>query len=269
MSEALWSPKASRNWDDFSQRLFSLLKRYEFLGINYAKSAFLVTYDAKITEKNKDLEISLQNEFSGTDIRYTLDGSTVTATSAKYTSPFTISETKTVKASVFEEDKPVGKLLNQSFKYHKAIGKNVTYVSEINNSYKGTGVYNMVNSIRGSKNFHDGHWQAWLDTDMELMIDLGAEMQVEKVTVGAMENQIPGIYFPTVFKVLVSVNGTDFSQVGTLKRAYLQNDVPALEDFKITFNSSKARYVKVIAEGYKKEKGKGGVFIFIDEISIN
>ncbi|PCH74806.1 MAG: beta-N-acetylhexosaminidase [Flavobacteriaceae bacterium] len=269
MSETLWSPKASRDWDDFSQRLMPLLNRYEFLGINYAKSAFLVTYEAVITSDKKELEISLQNEFSGTDIRYTLDGSPVTATSATYLSPFIIRETNTVKASVFENDIPVGKLLEQSFVYHKAIGKSVSYISEINNSYKGTGVYNMVNSIRGSKNFHDGHWQAWLDMDMELLIDLEVETEVENVIVGAMENQIPGIYFPTGFKVLLSLDGTNFKEAGVLKRDFVKNEIPLLKDFKIEFTPTQARYVKVVVEGYKKEKKTGGVFIFIDEVFIN
>jgi len=40
MAEALWSPKEVKNWDDFYRRIQTFTKRYDIIGINYAKSAF-------------------------------------------------------------------------------------------------------------------------------------------------------------------------------------------------------------------------------------
>ena len=40
MAEALWSPKEVKNWDDFYRRIQLFTKRYDQMGINYAKSAF-------------------------------------------------------------------------------------------------------------------------------------------------------------------------------------------------------------------------------------
>jgi len=40
MAEALWSPKEVKNWDDFYRRIQTFTKRYDIMGINYAKSAF-------------------------------------------------------------------------------------------------------------------------------------------------------------------------------------------------------------------------------------
>ena len=40
LSEVLWSPKASRNWDDFSGRLQVQFKRYDLWKINYSKAFF-------------------------------------------------------------------------------------------------------------------------------------------------------------------------------------------------------------------------------------
>ena len=40
MSEALWSSKEVKNWDDFYRRIQLFTKRYDQMGINYAKSAF-------------------------------------------------------------------------------------------------------------------------------------------------------------------------------------------------------------------------------------
>lgn len=38
LAEVVWSPKESRNWEDFKNRIPKQLKRYEFRGINYAKA---------------------------------------------------------------------------------------------------------------------------------------------------------------------------------------------------------------------------------------
>ncbi|MCX6238124.1 MAG: beta-N-acetylhexosaminidase [Bacteroidia bacterium] len=40
MAEVLWSPKETRNWDDFLNRIQTFTKRYDQMGINYSKSAF-------------------------------------------------------------------------------------------------------------------------------------------------------------------------------------------------------------------------------------
>ena len=51
MAEALWSPKEVKNWDDFYRRIQTFTKRYDIMGINYAKSAFKVA--ARTTEPAK------------------------------------------------------------------------------------------------------------------------------------------------------------------------------------------------------------------------
>lgn len=37
LSEVVWSPQESRNWDDFKNRLEDMSKRYDAMGLNYAK----------------------------------------------------------------------------------------------------------------------------------------------------------------------------------------------------------------------------------------
>jgi hexosaminidase len=39
LSEALWSPKEVRNWDNFVHRIALFEKRYDLMGINYSRSA--------------------------------------------------------------------------------------------------------------------------------------------------------------------------------------------------------------------------------------
>jgi len=269
LAETVWSPKESRDWDDFSARVRSLLARYEHLGINYAKSAYLVTADTQINIENKAVEVLLKNEFPNSNIQYTLDGSDLSSTSVKYMKPIKLTETTNIKASLFENDKPVGKVFHKTIKFHKAIGKKVSYNEIYSDSYQGAGAFGMVNSLRGTKNFHDGQWQAWLDKDMEVIIDLEQQTTLHQVIVGSMENQGPGIYYPSKVSVLVSQDGVTFQDVGSIKHAYAKSGASELKDFVVDFKEVNARYVKVIATNLKTIPSGGGVWLFIDEIVID
>ncbi|WP_372793461.1 family 20 glycosylhydrolase, partial [Lutibacter sp.] len=269
LAETVWSSKELRNWDDFSSRIITMFNRYDYLGINYAKSAYLVTANTAINLEKKVMEVILKNEFSNSDIRYTLDGSELNNSSEKYINPIQLSETTTIKASLFENDKAIGKELNKTIKFHKAVGKIVTYKEIYSDSYKGAGEFGMVNALRGTKNFHDGQWQAWLGKDMELTIDLEEETSISEVTVGSIENQGPGIYFPIQVTVFISNDGENYQEVGSVNRDYAKNTASELKDFVIEFKEQNARYVKVVATNLKKTPNGGDVWLFIDEILID
>ncbi|TDU43051.1 hexosaminidase [Gelidibacter sediminis] len=269
LSEAVWSPKASRNWDDFSKRILSQFKRYDYLDVNYAKSAFLVMEDVKIDMETKEVSVELKNEFTDADIRYSLNDEKLTDKATKYTQPLKIDKTTTIHASLFKDDQPVGVQFSKTIAFHKAVGKKVTFKEIYDERYQGEGEFGLVNTLRGTKNFQDGHWQAWLAKGMEAVVDLGEEMPIHEVILGTLENQGPGIYFPTAVKVYVSNDGKSYKEVGVEKRPFAKNPSFDLKDFKITFDEQSVRYVKVVAESMKTLPNGGDVWLFVDEIVIN
>lgn len=269
LAETVWSPKELRDWDSFTPRITSMFDRYQYLGINYAKSAYLITADTKINLSEKVVEIILKNEFSNSDIRYTLDGSELNDASEKYKNPIQIIGTTNVKASFFENNKPIGKEFAKTIKFHKGVGKKVSYKEIYNKNYQGAGEFGMVNAMRGTKNFHDGQWQAWLGNDMEVVINLEEEALISQVTVGSIESQGSGIYFPIEIKVFVSEDGITYKKVGEIKRAFAKNATSELKDFNINFEKIKAQFVKVIATNLKKSPSGGGTWLFVDEILID
>ena len=269
LSEVLWSPKESRNWNDFTSRLTYLLQRYNYLGINYARSAFLVTASSNADLVQKQINITLKNEFPNADIRYVLGNKNIDHNAIKYTSPIPFKETTILKASLFQNDKPVGKTFTDTIVFHKAVAHKVIYLTPYNQNYKGDGPFQMVNTIRGSKNFHDGQWQAWLVNDMELVIDLEKQESVEQVTVGTLESQGSGVNFPTKIKILVSNDGLTYKEVGKITRPYAPNVSSELKDFKISFEKQDARYIKVIAGNLKKSPKGESSWLFVDEILVN
>ena len=269
LAETVWSSKKLKDWDSFSKRITSMFKRYELLGINYAKSVYLVTADGKMNTGEKVVEVILKNEFPKSDIRYSIDGNELNSESKKYTEPIKITKTTNLKASLFKNNKPIGRELNQTIKFHKGLGKRVIYNEMYSDSYKGVGEFNMINTLRGTKNFRDGQWQAWLDKDMEVVIDLEKETSISQVIVGSMENQGPGIYYPTKIEVFISEDGKKYKIAGSVEKAYAKNAGSELKDFKINFSEQKARFVKVVATSLKQTPTGGSVWLFIDEILID
>ena len=269
MSETLWSSKESRNWENFSKRIETLFTRFDKMGINYAKSAYLVTEDVKIDMDTKEVSVILQNEFTDADIRYALNKDEVTENATKYTKPLVIDKTTTLKASLFKNDKPVGKTFVKTIEFHKAVGKSVTYKENYSKQYQGEGQFGLVNTLRGTKNFHDGHWRGWTGNDMDVVIDLGKETSVSNVGVGTLENQGPQIYFPTAIRVYVSKDGKNFTEVGKIKRPFKKNPTSELKTFEVSFDAQSVRYVKVIAESLKNRPNGGYGWLFVDEILID
>jgi len=269
LSETLWSTKESRNWNDFTPRLISLMQRYNYLGINYAKSAYLVTASSTANLSQKQINVTLKNEFPNPDIRYVLGDKNIEHNPVKYTSPIEFKETTILKASLFQDDKPIGKTFTDTIIFHKAVAHKVNYLTPYNQSYKGDGPFTMVNSIRGSKNFHDGQWQAWLVNDMELVVDLEKQESIQEVTLGTLESQGAGVNFPTQIKVLVSNDGLTYKEVGKVTRPYAANVSSELKDFKISFEKRNARFVKVIAYNLKKSPKGESSWLFVDEVLVN
>lgn len=267
LSETLWSPKNNRSWNDFTSRLFPLLKRYDYLGINYSKSAYLVTATSTADLANKSIKIELKNEFPNPDIRYVLGDKSIEVDAVKYVKPIEIKESTVLKASLFQDNKPVGKTYTDSIVFHKAFANKVKFNTLYNSNYKGDD-YTLANAIRGSKNFHDGQWQAWLVDDMNVVIDLETTKTISEVALGSLENQGAGIYFPTEIKAFVSTDGINYKEVGKVEHPFAINSYVELKDFKMKFKPTDAKYVKVVATNLKKSPKGDSSFMFFDEIVV-
>lgn len=269
LSETVWSTKESRNWDDFSQRLKTMLTRYDLLGINYAKSSFIITSKVKADIESKTVALTLHNEFTDSKIKYALDNEELSNNSKSFTAPIILNKTTVVKAVLFENNKPKGEVFRDTIKFHKAVSSKVDYKTNFNERYQGSGEFSLVNTLRGTENFRDGRWQAWLNKGAHVVIDLGQEKTINQVLVGSMENQKNSIYYPTQLTVSVSNDGEIFTEVKKIERSFKTNNESELKEFIIDFDEQKARYIKLEADFSKKENNFKEVWIFIDEILIN
>jgi hexosaminidase len=105
LSELGWSPASEHDWNDFLKRLTAELARYRALGIGYSDTAFAPAFDVTAGGKGT-LRVALSDQTNFGGIRYTVDGSVPTTTSARYTRPLEFSAQRrvTLRAATFAPD---------------------------------------------------------------------------------------------------------------------------------------------------------------------
>ena len=74
LAECLWSPKASRNWNRFTQKVENNFERMDIRQVKYAKAMYDPIFTGKKDSKDSVL-IELSTDVDGLDIHYSFDNS--------------------------------------------------------------------------------------------------------------------------------------------------------------------------------------------------
>ncbi len=272
LAETVWSPAATKNWNDFSRRLQFHFKAFDAKGLHYSPGNF--TVDIKPAAKNGKLEVALFSEVPTASIFYTTDGSVPTVSSAVYTQPIAVESTQTIRAVTVQN----GKIMNlqpveQRFVMHKAVGANVQYAFAPSRSYMADGINSLTDGVRG-KSAVNKFWHGFNKNNLVATVDLGTEKNISRVSLGCLQHYRDWIFLPTAVKFEVSLDGKTFTEV-----AMVQNDVPVntlaltIKDFTAKFAATNARYVRVTAFTLeacpKGHPGEGKpAWTFADELEV-
>ncbi|WP_194852086.1 beta-N-acetylhexosaminidase [Nonlabens antarcticus] len=167
MSEVAWSPQETRNYEDFIGRLEGFHNRLDMLDINYAnhlfevKGAFTDAENYSLTTLTKDKQI-----------RFTIDGTALSASSELYSAPILFDKNLKIKAAVFKDNKQLGNVFAQELTLHKAVGATISINKEPHPSYTGSGAQGLINGIKGSDTrFGDSEWLGFWGEDIEVNIE--------------------------------------------------------------------------------------------------
>jgi hexosaminidase len=110
LAEVFWSPKASRNWDNFAERMEAHFDRADVAEINYSRAV----YDPiiKTSMKGGKLMLEMESEMPGLAIFYTLDDAMPDQYTAKYSKPVEIPEGPvTLRVITYRNGKAAGHLI--------------------------------------------------------------------------------------------------------------------------------------------------------------
>lgn len=263
MSEALWTDKQHKSWNDFEQRLqqhYLLLQRKS---INYYRPT--QSLDLKLTPDTttKQNLVTIASAQFRPEIRYTLDGSAVTKQSALYTATFKVNDLVTVRAAIVNGDHVSTMESKITSIYNKGMSAVVTYNLPYSQKYIAQKEKTLLNGEYGSFSYSDGQWRGFEGVDLDVTIELKTQTEIKEVVVNFMQLTGPGIYLPEYTECSWSADGENFSDP-----IRVNNDVPATET-KLTLKP----FIFKLDHGVKflhiKAKNNKKGFLFADEIMMH
>lgn len=110
LSDIYWSPKGSKDWNNFTKRMEDHFDRADVAEMGYSKAV----YDAIVKASMKDgkLMAELASELADIDIYYTMDDTMPDNFSTKYTQPFEVPDAQiTLRIATYRNSKPIGHLI--------------------------------------------------------------------------------------------------------------------------------------------------------------
>ncbi len=209
----------------------------------------------------------------GVNYYYTQDGSVPAKTSKKYTAPFSINKSATIKAIAINAKGETSFVTTATYRkapHNWTIKLNSAYEQQ----YDGNGANGLIDDIRGEADWRKGNWQGYQKTDMDVVIDLQKKTTISSVTIGLLQDTRAWIVLPKHIIIEISADGKQYSQVYSGENFLPIEDLTAqVKNIEAIFTAIPARYVRIKAIQYGKlpawHEGAGGdTHIFADEITI-
>lgn len=273
LSEVLWAVPEKKNYANFLSRLANFLPVYDELNYNYAKNVLEVSPQIQIDTENSRMILDLKTS-SKEPIYYTLDGSEPNNKSKKFTDKISIQKSVTVKAAVIGKNYK-SKVYKQSFEFNKATLKPVVLKNQPVERYRFKGAETLVDGKVGTTVFSTGDWIGLYNENFEATVDLKSIQEVAEVVINTFVSPNDWIFGPKQFNVFLSNDGVHFTSVYSKEIATaLQADNAKILDLKATFESQKARYIKITAPIFEKipqwhYAAGQPTFLFVDEIIVH
>ena len=112
VAEDLWTPKESKNWNDFAKRTEVQFERMDQAQVKYSRAMYDPIFSVKKDDKGA-LQVELSTEVEGLDIYYSFDNSQPDNFYPKYTSPLSIpKDASMLKAVTYRDGKPIGRQID-------------------------------------------------------------------------------------------------------------------------------------------------------------
>ena len=273
LAEVQWTQPEKKDFKDFTKRLARLMKFYQRDGFNYAKHVFDLKVDFTPDVTKKAVVVTLST-IDDAPIYYTLDGTEPTTASLKYTEPVSITEKPDFQAEVI---RPEGKstVAEKKSSFNKATYCPIELTFQPSEKYKFGGAITLVDGMKGNDSYATGAWLGFVGGDVEAIIDLGQESEIKQVATNAIVDMSAWIMGSTGLVVSISDDNKEFREVAAKDIPAETNiDKKGVENYEITFDPVKARYVKVVIKRSpalpKGHAGEGkAAYMFIDEIEVD
>lgn len=269
LAESAWTPVDKKNLENFYSKIPRLLKYYDQHEINYAPSAYRPMISVSLIPDTMGLMVHLAPEISS-DLYYSIDGKNPEPQSGQaYTSPFPVYETTTVRAGAFDQGNRLVRPETKRVIVHRGLGKDVRLLTQPSGRYSAEGGATLTDGKFGGNNWGNGRWLGLLNKPVEVVLDLGKEVEIHTVGFSSIEDKGSGVYFPDKVRISISDDGKKFDEIAfdDIYNEDIRYSTKTRDSiFVISFPPNLTSYIKV--EGIPQEIPDQGVFTFIDELVV-
>jgi len=274
LAEVNWSPRDSRNWDDFSDRLNQHFKRLTFLNLNFSKSSNDVRITTIYDSIAKNRKVILDSDNHRGTIYYCIGDGESQKAWKKYKKPFLIKESSEIHAELRIDGKPAGNKTSRSLIVHEGYGIIPVLNTRYSDQYAADGPSSLTDGLRGNPLATRYDWLGFLGDNADLVIDLGKESTIKNINIGFLHNPSNWIFIPTDVEISLSLDGNSYFPAGGLKPDLIVVKEPVTVDFNQVKINAQARFIKIIAHNRgicpDNHPGKGEkAWLFVDEVMIN
>ena len=161
---------------------------------------------------------------------------------------------------------------------HLAVGASLRLSAQPSPKYMGQGPGHLVNGVCAPENLGSQPdyvlWQGFEGTDLEAVVDLGAEKMIQTVTTGFLDQPQAWIFMPQAVTVSLSADGEHWSDSQSWTGEALSlTGPPTRREVALSFPKEKARFVRVQTRSRRVcPSGHAGAgrpcWLFADEILV-
>ena len=245
------------NWGSESIPLSSITKN-EIVAVPY--------FEAKSQTFTDKLSVELGSAVGG-DIYYSINDDN----EKNYEKPIIITADANISCRI-KKGKKWSKQVSANY-YKTDNTKSIKIESLYANQYAAAGDKTLIDHLRGGGNYRTGNWQGYRE-DLIATINLGKEKEISTISLGCMQDIKSWIFFPGKVEYFSSINGEDFTFLGTINTAFSDSlEGSFVNDYTLRLKNTKAKYIKVKAKNYgicpDWHLGAGGkTWLFVDELII-
>ena len=155
-----------------------------------------------------------------------------------------------------------------------AAKKEITITPSPHRKYAAGGPASLVDERTGSRQFKDGKWLGFENTDVTAVIDLGTSTEVAEVIIGTLQDAGVWIFWPQSIRVAWSSDGNTYSKPVSIKIKELRdNNKQIVERIACLLPKVSCRYLKIQIEAVGKcpawHTAVGQpAWLFLDEITV-
>ena len=149
-------------------------------------------------------------------------------------------------------------------KEHLARGKRVEYRTPWSDKYPAAGAATLTDGNIGGWTYGDRRWQGFLNSDIDVTVDLEQELPVHYVGLTFMQSKGPYVWVPAEVEIYASQDGEHFEHLTTVRNDISTECADLLFKTYAYTGQTQARYLRCVA----RSNGIGGGWLFLDEIVV-